>query len=94
MIDNLSIAVHVKFNNTVFFILCKLLYKKESSAHLAGTVEYTDCTSVDPANECPVYDTKQFDGEVPVILLLWGMWSTPSLPFFSGPLRPGMVASD
>ena len=45
-------------------------------------------------NKCPGYDTKQSDGEVPVMLELWGMWSTPSLPSLPGPLWPGMVASD
>ena len=58
-------------------------------AQLAGAVEYTDCTS-----ECPGYDTKQSDGEVLVMLELWGMRSTPSLPLFPGPLSPGMVAPD
>ena len=37
-------------------------------------------------NDCPRYDTKQSDGEVPVRLELWGMRSTPSLPLFPGPL--------
>ena len=36
-------------------------------------------------NECPGYDTKS-DGEVPVMLKLWGMQSTPSLPLFPGRL--------
>ena len=31
-----------------------------------------------PPNECPGYDTKQSDGEVPTVLELWGMRSTPS----------------
>ena len=31
-------------------------------------------------NKCPGYDNKQSDGEVPVMLELWGMQSTPSLP--------------
>ena len=31
-------------------------------------------------NECSGYDTKQSDGEVPVMLELLGMWSTPPLP--------------
>ena len=44
------------------------------------------------SNECPGYDTKQSDGEVPVILELWGMQNTPSLPSLSGPLWPGVVA--
>ena len=45
----------------------------------------------------PIYRsnrTKQSDAEVPGILKLWGMWSTPSLPSLPGPLWPGMVASD
>ena len=48
-----------------------------------------------PHNKCPVYDTKQSDGEVPVMLGLLGMQSTPSL---QGPLHckvhSGMVAPD
>ena len=47
-----------------------------------------------PPNECPRYDTKQSDGEVPAVLELWGMWSTPSLPLLPGPLWPGVVAPD
>ena len=39
-----------------------------------------------PPNECPGFDTKQSDGEVPVMLELWGMRSTPSLPLLPGPL--------
>ena len=45
-------------------------------------------------NECPAYDTKQSDGEVPVMLGLWGMWSIPSLPSLPDPLWPGVVAPD
>ena len=63
----------------------------------AGAVEYTDCTSAEGrhlSNECPGYETKQSDGEVPVMLELWGMRSTPSLPSLPGPLWSGMVAPD
>ena len=56
---------------------------------MAGTVEYTDIP-----NECPRYDTKLSDGEEPVILEIWGMWSTPSLPFLPGLILPGMLAPD
>ena len=48
---------------------------QKNIAQSAGAVEYTDFTSsegLDPRNECPGYDTKQSDGEVPVILGLWG----------------------
>ena len=63
----------------------------------AGAVEYTNCASAegkDPPHECPGYDTKQSDGEVPVMLGLWAMWSTPSLPLLPGPLWPSVVAPD
>ena len=67
-------------------------------AQSAGAVEYTDCTAAEvkdpPPNEFPVYDTKQSDGEVPVMLELWGLRSTPSLPSLPGPLWVGVVAPD
>ena len=47
-----------------------------------------------PPNECPGYDTKQSYGEVPAMLELWEMQSTPSLPSLPGPLWPGVVAPD
>ena len=47
-----------------------------------------------PHNECPGYDTKQSDGEVLVMLQLWGMRSTPSLPSLPDPLWPGVVAPE
>ena len=58
-------------------------------AQSAGAVEYTD-----PPSECPRYDTKQSDGEVPAVLELWGIRSTPSLPSLPGPVWPGVVAPD
>ena len=67
-------------------------------ALLAGAVEYTDCISAEGwdalRNECPRYDTKKSDGEVPVLLKLWGMRSTPSLPSLPGPLQAGVVTPD
>ena len=60
-------------------------------AQSAGAVEYTDYTSADgyaypPHNVGPGYDTKQFDGETPVMLEIWEMQSTSSLPSLPGPL--------
>ena len=40
------------------------------------------------------YDAKQSHDEVPMMLGLWGMQSTLSLPLLPGPLWPGMVAPD
>ena len=39
-------------------------------------------------------NTKQSDGGLPLMLELWGMQSTFSLPSLPGPLWPGVVASD
>ena len=69
-----------------------------SGRQSAGAVRYTNCSSAGGGwlrlNECPEYDTKQSDGEVPVMLELWGMQSTSSLPSLPGPLWPGVVAPD
>ena len=40
------------------------------------------------------YDTKQSDGEIPEMLELCEMRSTPLLPSLPGPLWPGVVAPD
>ena len=63
----------------------------------AEGVEYTNCTSVeeeDSSNEWPACDTKQSVGEVSVMLEIWKMQSTLSLPSFQDPLWPGVVAPD
>ena len=63
-------------------------------AQSAEAVEYTDCFSAegsDSSNECHVYDTKQPDGEASVMLELWEMRSTPSLPSLP---CPGDVVPD
>ena len=52
------------------------------------------CRGVRPPNERPGYNTKPSDIEVSVMLELWGMRSTPSLPLPPGPLWLGMVATD
>ena len=53
------------------------------------------CRGVRPLpNECLEYDTKQSDGEASVMLELWGMQSTPSVPSLPGPLWPKVVARD
>ena len=54
------------------------------------------CRGVRPTshNEYPRYDTKQSDGEVPAMLELWGMRSTPLLLSLPGSLWSGVVALD
>ena len=43
-------------------------------------------------NSCPGYDIKQSDSEASVMVELWGMWSSPSLPLLPAPLWPEVVA--
>ena len=53
---------------------------QENFAQSAETVEYTNCISAEgeeSLNECPAYDTKQYDGEVPVMRELCRMRNTP-----------------
>ena len=42
--------------------------------------------------KCPGYDINHSDGEVPKMLGLWGIQSTPSLTSLPGPLYPRVVA--
>ena len=65
-----------------FYILLKI---KKTIAQSAETAPLQRGKTL-PLNECPGYDTKQSDGEVPVMLGPWGIWSTPSLPLLQGPL--------
>ena len=53
-----------------------------------------DCNCKTPPNEYPGYDTKQFDGEAPVMLELWRIQSTLLLPLLPGPLWSRVVAPD
>ena len=52
------------------------------------------CRGIRTIKECPWYDTKQSDGDVPGMLELCGMWSTPSLASLPGPLWPEVIAPD
>ena len=58
-------------------------------AQSTGAAEFIDCISAEESDflfESLGYDTKQSDGEVPVMLELWGMRSTPSLASLPGSL--------
>ena len=97
MVASVSI-LHKLFSLTLSIHLHTVKWFQVLLAQSAGAVEYTDCPSTDaedpPPNECPGYSTKEFDGEVPVMLELRGMRSTTSLSLLPGPLWPGMVVPD
>ena len=48
----------------------------------------------DSLNDCPGYDTKQSNGEAPVILQLQRMQRTPFLTLLPGLIWPGVAAPD
>ena len=52
------------------------------------------CRGIVSSNDCPRYDIEQSNGEAPIILELWEMWSTSSLPLFRGLFMPGVVAPE
>ena len=66
-------------------------------AHSAG-MENTPNVSLQmkkaPHYECPVYETNQYDSEVPLILELWRMGSTTSSLSLPGQPWFEMVAPD
>ena len=67
-------------------------------AQSARAVDNVDCFFAegwDPNKRVSwIYDNKQSDGEVPVMLRLWGMRSIPSLQLLPGPLESEVVAPD
>ena len=91
--DRLFNARSCLYNNIKYIWLVK-----EAIAQSTGAVEYTDCTFAEgedpPPNECPRYDTKQSDGEAPVMLELWRMESTLLLPSLPGSLWPRVIVPD
>ena len=66
-------------------------------AQSTGAAEYTDCISAEgvrPLNVYPRYDTNKSYGEVPVMLELLDMRSTPSMPWLPDPLWSGVASPD
>ena len=76
------------YNRTLHYQIFKATHKSTFTVQSAGAVEYID---KDPPNECPGYDTKQSDGEDPLIPKLWGIRSTTSLLLIPGQLWLGVV---
>ena len=76
-------------------ILLKLMkIRWKSTCSFAQSTASLQSAKTPYSNECPRYDIKQSDGEVPVMLELWRMQSTLLLLSHPGPLWPWMVAPD
>ena len=69
---------------------------KDRTAQSARVVEYTNCISAKAVKDAILDMTlnTDTDGEAPLILELWGMWSTPSVPSLPGPVWPEVIATD
>ena len=84
---NLSLTYHV--------YLCKCVQTNDCCPVSWGSrIPPASSLQRGKTNECPGYDTKQSGGDVAVMLEIWGMRSTPSLPSVPGPLWHGVVAPD
>ena len=80
MIRYQEILFYIKFYLTHW---CNLNIHYHSEAQLSGVLEYINYISEEgwgSPNECPKYNTKQPDTRAPVMLGLWEIGSTPSLP--------------
>ena len=75
--------------------LCILINPHIYIAQSAGAVECTTTSQQrGKTSHQPGYDIKQSNGEALVMLELWGMQSTPSLPSLPCPLLLGVVEPD
>ena len=82
-----NIIRHVAISINFFYIFSLFFWLVKGTDQSARTVEYTDCFSAagyEPTScECPGYDIKQSDELAPVILELWGIWITHSVPLLT-----------
>ena len=60
-------------NTDIIFVYNKPKKTLPSWLELLNTPTTSLQRGMTPTAKCPVYDTKQSDGEVPVMLGLWGM---------------------
>ena len=67
---------------------------KKNLAQFAEAEEYTKCIPAEVKTlqypKCKGYETEPSDGKA-LVMELWGIWSTLSLPLLLGPLWPGVV---
>ena len=91
-----DITAYIQNTNFLDYVLNELTFNLSCSVIWGCRIHRLHLWSgVRPSpNECLVYDTKQSDAEVPVMLELWGMRSISSLPSTSGQIWPGVVAPD
>ena len=91
--ESVCLAAQVKTHLELFGQTCKDPEQLSSVARVLAYMFGRSTKSIAAAFQHR-YDTKQSDGEVPVMLELWGLRITPSLPSLPGPLLSGMVAPD
>ena len=100
--ENLSFAEQHNYMNChikVFEINVKLVWTHTSwilpcRLGLWNTPTISLQRAKTPLQRVSWYGTNPSDGEVSVMMELWGMQSTPSLPSLPGQLWPGVVSPD
>ena len=93
--DNNYLMTHYYVVFKYSYEIIIIIYEKNNLNQL--TLEYTElhlCGGVRFPQRVSSNDSKQSDGEVAVMLELWGMRSTPLLPLLPGPPLTGVVAPD
>ena len=80
-INNLTTIIYVPFWHLNCIVMPNLIVWNKTWGYRIHWLLL--CKGVRLPNECPRYNTKQSDGEVPVMLELWEMCSTPLLPSLS-----------
>ena len=80
--------------NKNVFTFNSVYYPKDWGCRIHQLVLCRGVRSPPPPNESPGYDTKQYGDEVPVMLELWGIRITPSLPSLVGPLWAWVMTPD
>ena len=91
--ETLLLFLGTTYIPSILFILVMLLLLAPKYGTQLVRADCISAEEYEPPNECPGYDIKQSDGEVPVMLELWEMQSTPLLPSLPGPLWPGVVST-
>ena len=96
-------SVRLQFINLITWLKISVCFKVLSTADKAiyyiymwprqmynGIRRLHLCWEVKPYNDCPGYDIKTSDSEIP-FLEFWGIQSIPSLHLLPDPLWPGVV---
>ena len=89
------LTIIAQLAGTVKYTDCTYTEVEDPAENCPGNdTKQVDDILPESSSSIPKNDSKQYDNDVPVMLELWGMRSTPSLPSLRGQLWLGLVAPD